>query len=160
MANTYGIVRLDRMSTSVVDGRLKAGVALENGLFAVQDEANGALILPTAITEKTVLVASICNQYNSMNEGDFTNVADSYPRTYDVGVGDIFTSTKFALTGTNARAAYADIVKGDVGTVSADTGLLMFTTVANIPATANGKYEVIGKTKLNGDNAVQLKRIG
>lgn len=159
MANTYGIVRTDRLTTSVVDGRLKAKVALQNGLFAVQVEVDGELILPVAITDKTVLVASICNQYDSMNEGDFTNVIGSYPRTYDVGVGDIFTITAIALTGLNARAAYADIVKGDVGTVSATTGLLMFTIVANIPATSNGKYEVIGKTKLNGDNAVQLKRI-
>lgn len=158
MANTYGIVRLDRV-LGQADGRLKADVALENGLFAVQDEVNGELRLPTAITEKTVLVASICNQYNSMNEGDFTNAVGTYPRSYDLKVGDIVTLTCFALTGTNARTSYASIVVGDVGTVSATTGKLMFTTVANIPATANGQYEVIGKTKLNGDNAVQIKRI-
>lgn len=158
MANTYSIVRLDRVH-GVADGRLKTKVAMKNGIFAVQDEVNGELIMPSAITVKTVLVASICNQYDSMNEGDFTNKIGTYARTYDLKVGDIFTTTEITLAGVNARAAYADIVVGDVGTITALTGSLMFTTVANIPATANGQYEVIGKTKLNGDNAVQLKRI-
>lgn len=159
MANTYGIVRIDRVK-GTADGRLKAKVVLENGQFAVQAELTGELILPVALTDKTVLVASICNQYDSMNEGDFTNkIGGLNPRTYDLISSDIVTLTKFALTGLNARTAFADIVIGDVGTVAITTGLLMFTTVANIPPTANGQYEVIGKTKLNGDNAVQVKRI-
>lgn len=157
--NKYGIVRLDRVSNATADGRLKAEVALENGMFVVQDEVTGELKLPTAITEKTVLVASIANQYESMNEGDFVNEAGSYARTYDLASSNVVTLTCFALEGLDARATFASITKGDVGTVAAVTGKLMFTPVDKIPATASAKYEVIGKTKLNGDDAVQVKRI-
>jgi len=159
MTNKYGIVRVDRVH-GVADGRLKAKDELQNGLFVVQDEVTGELKLPTAITEKTVLVASVCNQYDSMNEGDFTNVVGGInPRTLDLIGSDIVTITKFATSGTSAKTSYATIAVGDVGTVSAATGELMFTTVANIPATAVAQYEVIGKTKLNGDEALQIKKI-
>jgi hypothetical protein len=123
--NTYGIVRLDRMS-GTVDGRLKAKVAIENGMFVVQDEVNGELILPTAVTDKVKLVASVCHQYESMNEGDFINEADSnlHPRTYDPEMGNIFTITENVIgytdesTTISARTKYADIIKGDLGFVS------------------------------------------
>ncbi|EPD82017.1 MULTISPECIES: hypothetical protein [unclassified Paenibacillus] len=156
MANKYGIVRLDRVS-GTPDGRLKAKVDLENGQFVVQDEVNGELKLPAAVTDRVVLVASVCHQYESMNEGDFINKAGSKlkPRTYEKVAGDIFTVTAIGYTGgTSPRADFNAIQVGDKGHVQ-PSGKLVFYTAAD--ATAYLTVEVIGKTKLNGDNAVQVK---
>ncbi|NBI28605.1 hypothetical protein [Chengkuizengella marina] len=157
MANKYGICRLDRIS-GTPDGRLKAKVDFENGTFAVQDEVNGELLAPTAVTDDVVLVASVAYQYDSMNEGDFVNKAGSnlHPRTFTLPVGDLFTVTKIAYTGVaNARGDFDSIEIGDLGTTP--TGTLVLTAPADVPANATTVVEVIDKTTLNGDNAVQVK---
>lgn len=155
MANQYGIVRLDRVS-GTPDGRLKANVDLENGSFVTQDEVNGVLKLATAVTDDVVLVASVAHQYESMNEGDFINKAQSNlkPRTFQLEKGDIFTLTEMAFTGgTSPRADFNSIAVGDFG--HAPAGRLVF--YATKDATAKLAVQVIAKTKLNGDNAVQVK---
>jgi hypothetical protein len=157
MANTYGICRIDRVS-GTPDGRLKAKVNLENGTFAVQDEVNKELKLPTAVTDKVVLVASVAHQYESLNEGDFVNKAGSNlkPRTYQLEVGDIFTVSAIAYTGgTSPRANFAAIAVGDKG--HAPAGKLAFYAAQD--GTATLAVEVLAKTKLNGDDAVQVKVI-
>ena len=157
MANKYGIVRLDRVS-GTPDGRLKAKTDIENGSFVVQDEVAGEVKLATAVTDKVVLVASVCHQYDSMNEGDFINKAGSNlkPRTYQLEVGDIFTVSAIAYAGgTSPRADFASIAVGDKG--YAPAGKLAFYAAAD--GTAAVGVEVISKTKLNGDNAVQVKVI-
>lgn len=155
MANTYGIVRIDRIS-GTPDGRLKANVDLENGVLAVQDEVNKVVKLPSAVTDKMVLVASVAQQYNSFNEGDFINKANSNlkPRTYQLERGDIFTTTAIAYTGgTSPRANFAAINVGDKGHSYAGKPAFF----AAEDATATVTLEVIAKTKLNGDDAVQVK---
>lgn len=157
MANKFGICRLDRVS-GTPDGRLKANVDMENGTFAVQDEVNKVLKAPTAVTDKVVLVASVAHQYDSMNEGDFKNIAGSNlkPRTYQLEKGDIFTVSAIAYTGgTSPRANFAAIAVGDKG--HAPAGKLAFYAAED--ATAALAVEVIAKTKLNGDDAVQVKVI-
>jgi hypothetical protein len=157
MANKFGICRLDRVS-GTPDGRLKAKVDFENGTFAVQDEVNKELKAPTAVTDKVVLVASVAHQYDSLNEGDFVNkaVSNLKPRTYELEKGDIFTVTAIAYTGgTSPRANFAAIQVGDKG--HAPAGKLAFYAAQD--GTATVAVEVLAKTKLNGDDAVQVKVI-
>ncbi len=155
MANKFGICRIDRVS-GTPDGRLKASVDIENGTFAVQDEVAGNLVPASAVTDDVVLVASVAHQYDSLNEGDFVNKANSNlkPRTYQLEKGDIFTVTAIAYTGgTSPRADFGAIQVGDFG--HAPAGKLAFYAAKD--ATAALAVEVIGKTKLNGDDAVQVK---
>jgi hypothetical protein len=155
MANKFGICRLDRVS-GTPDGRLKANADLENGTFVVQDEVNGVVKATSAISERGLLVASVAHQYDSMNEGDFINKANSNlkPRTYELEKGDIFTVTAIAYTGgTSPRANFGAIAVGDFG--HAPAGKLAFFAAKD--ATAGVAVQVIKKTKLNGDDAVQVK---
>jgi hypothetical protein len=167
MANTYAICRVDRIS-GTPDGRLKAKVETQNGMLVTQDEVNGELLLATDSTKHAVLVASVAHQYESLNEGDFVNKAGSNlkPRTYELEVGDIFTITTQAVgfadeaTPIGVRANFGTIVVGDEGQISevaTDAGKLQF--VAAAKADSKLVVEVISKTKLNGDDAVQLKVI-
>jgi hypothetical protein len=165
MANTYAICRLDRVS-GTPDGRLKAAVDIQNGMFATQNEVTGKLDLANDSTKNVVLVASVAHQYDSMNEGDFVNKADSNlkPRSYQLEEGDIFTVTVQAVsyadetTPIGVRANFGAVVVGDKGQVSetaGNAGKLQF--VASAKADSKLVVEVISKTKLNGDDAVQLK---
>lgn len=165
MANKYAICRVDRIS-GTPDGRLKAAVEVQNGMFVTQNEVTGKLDLANDSTKNVVLVASVAHQYDSLNEGDFVNQADSNlkPRTYQLEEGDIFTITDLAIghadeaTPIGVRANFGAIVVGDKGQVSevaADAGKLQF--VASAKADSKLVVEVIAKTKLNGDDAVQLK---
>jgi hypothetical protein len=167
MPNTYAIARVDRIS-GTPDGRLKAAVDIQNGMVVTKDEVNGVLNLANDSTKKVELVASVAHQYESLNEGDFVNKADSNlkPRTYQLEEEDIFTITTQAVgfadeaTPIGVRANFGAIVKGDQGQVSevaADAGKLQF--VAAAKADSKLVVEVINKTKLNGDDAVQLKVI-
>jgi hypothetical protein len=165
MVNKYGIVRLDRMS-GTPDGRLKAAVDIQNGMFVVPDEVDGVLRLATDRTASVRLVASVAHQFESFNEGDFINKADDNlkPRTYQLEEDDIFTITEQVIgfqdesTPLGVRASFADIQVGDYGQVSqvaADAGKLCF--LADASDDAKLVVQVIGKTKLNRDNAVQVK---
>lgn len=163
--NTYAVCRNDRLS-GTPDGRLKAAVDVQNGMFIVKDEANKVLNLANDPTKKVELVSSVAHQYDSLNEGDFVNKADSNlkPRTYQLEEEDIFTITEPALgfndeaTPIGVRADFDAIQVGDQGQVSkVDAGKLTFLPAAK--ADAKLVVEVIAKTKLNGDNAIQLKVI-
>lgn len=149
----FGIARLDLMKGHAYHYDFDA--AIENGLLAEVNYATGKIAATTDRTKKQVLVASVANLYDSLDESDFRNeVGGMQTRTFEFAKGDIFTTTQIDYTGD--RANFGAVVKGDFAYAVAGG---KFTVASTFPATTvpAQKFRVIEKTKLNGKDAIVLQ---
>jgi len=150
MVKKYGIVRLDLMAGHAY--HYDADTEIENGTLVEIDYATGKIIPTTDPTKDQVLVASVTNLYDSVDESEFINEAKGMKvRTYEFEKGDIFTTTQIDLTGD--RTTFAAIAKGDYasGVVG---GKFKFTTASPTSAQV---FRVVERTVLNGQEAVALQ---
>jgi hypothetical protein len=151
---TYGICRTDNLTGHAFGYDFDTDI--ENGLLAEIDHATDKIVVTTNITYPQVLVASVCNQYDSKDESDFINSADSglKARTFDLPLYDVFTTTQFS-TATGDHLTYATITVGDyvIPVVGGKFGC--FTATSGTSASL--ECRVIGKTTLNTVDAIQLR---
>jgi len=129
---------------------------IENGLLAEVDHATDHIVVTAAIASPQLLVASVCNQYDSKDESDFINDADSglKARTFTLPVGDVFTTTQFS-TATGDHLTIATITVGDyvVPVVGGKFGCYTATSGTS----ASLECRVLAKTTLNTVDAIQLR---
>jgi hypothetical protein len=149
----FGIARLDLMKGHAY--HYDFDTAIENGVLAEINYATGKIVATTDPKKVQVLVASVANLYDSLDESDFRNeVGAMQARTFEFEKGDIFTTTQIDFTGD--RANFGAIVKGDFayGKVGGK-----FTVASTFPGTTPPvqKFRVIEKTQLNGKEAVVLQ---
>lgn len=149
----YNIVRLDLMKGHALS--YEYDTAIENGVCAEIDHATGHIAVTTNNALKQVLVASVCTQYNSEDESDFRNElgTNNRARVFIFEEGDIFTTTAIDYSGD--RAAFANVAVGDSAYAHAADG--KFTINSTDAGTNMQAFKVIGKTTLNGYNAVVLQ---
>jgi hypothetical protein len=151
---SYGICRTDNLTGHAFGYDFDTDI--ENGLLAEVDESTDHIVVTTAIANPQLLVASVCNQYDSKDESDFINDADSglKARTFELKKRDVFTTTQFS-TATGDHLTYATILVGDyvVPVVGGKFGC--YTTTSGTSAAL--ECRVIGKTTLNTVNAIQLR---
>lgn len=148
-----GIVRLDLVKGHAYHYDIEAEI--ENGVLAEVDYATGKIATTTDPTKKQVLVASVTNLYDSLDESDFTNeVGAIKPRTYTFEVGDIFTTTQVDFSGD--RANIGAVAKGDFAYAKVGG---KFTVASTFPGTTPPaqKFRVVETTTLNGKDAVVLQ---
>lgn len=150
----YGICRLDLVKGHALSYGFDA--AIENGVLAEVDYATQKVAVTSDVTKKQVLVASVANLYDSLDESDFRNeVGAMKARGFTPEKEDIFTTTQIDYTGD--RANFAAVVVGDFAYAKVGgkfTVASTFPTVAPIPVQ---KFRVIEKTTLNGMDAVVLQ---
>lgn len=149
----FGILRADLMKGHAY--HYDFDVAIENGVLAEVDYATGKIVATTDATKKQVLVASVTNLYDSMDESDFRNeVGAMQARTYTFEDGDIFSTTQIDFTGD--RANFGAVVKGDYAYAKVGG---KFTVASTFPGTTPPaqKFRVIEKTQLNGKDAIVLQ---
>ncbi|MGG3987515.1 hypothetical protein [Bacillus smithii] len=149
----YGICRLDLMKGHAY--HYDFDQPIENGVLAEIDYTTGKIAVTSDPTKRQVLVASVANLYDSLDESDFRNeVGGMQARTYDFEVGDIFTTTQIAYEGD--RANFGAIVKGDYAYATVGGKFTVASTfpTTNVPAQ---KFRVIEKTQLNGKEAIALQ---
>lgn len=153
MSKNYGIVRLDLMKGHAYHYDIDAPI--ENGLFAEVDYATGKIVPTTDPTKKQVLVASVANLYDSVDESDFINdVGTIKPRTFTFEEGDIYTTTQIGTSG--ERKTFASIVKGDYAYAEVGGKVAVSSSFPDTSAPAQ-KFRVIEKTSLNGKEAIALQ---
>lgn len=153
MSKDYGIVRLDLMKGHAYHYDIDAPI--ENGLFAEVDYTTGKIVPTTDPTKKQVLVASVANLYDSVDESDFINeVGTIKPRTYTFEEGDIYTTTQIGVSGD--RKTFASIVKGDYAYAEVGGKTAVSSTFPSSSAPVQ-KFRVIEKTSLNGKEAIALQ---
>lgn len=149
----FGIARLDLMKGHAYHYDFDA--AIENGVLAEINYATGKVAVTADPTKKQVLVASVANLYDSLDESDFRNeVGAMQARTFEPEKGDIFTTTQIDFTGD--RANFGAIVKGDFAYAKVGG---KFTVASTFPGTTPPaqKFRVIEKTQLNGKDAIVLQ---
>jgi len=149
----YGIVRLDLMKGHAYHYDFNA--AIENGVLAEINYATKKIAATADPTKKQVLVASVANLYDSLDESDFRNeVGAMQARTYELERGDIFTTTQIDFTGD--RANFGAVAVGDFAYAKAGG---KFTVASTFPGTTPPaqKFRVIEKTQLNGKDAIVLQ---
>jgi hypothetical protein len=149
----FGICRLDLMKGHVLGHAFDT--AIENGVLAEVDYATDKIVATTNPTKKQVLVASVTNLYDSLDESDFRNeVGGMKARTFTLVVDDFFTTTQIDYSGD--RANFAAVAVGDYayGKVGGK-----FTVASTFPSTTPPaqKFRVFEKTQLNGKDAIVLK---
>jgi hypothetical protein len=151
---TYGICRTDNLTGHAFGYDFDTDI--ENGLLAEVDHATDHIVVTTAIANSQVLVASVCNQYDSKDESDFINSADSglKARTFTLNKGDVFTTTQWS-TATGDHLTIATITVGDyvVPVVGGKFGC--YTTTSGTSASL--ECRVLAKTTLNTYDAIQLR---
>ena len=151
MSKNYGIVRLDLMKGHAYHYDIDAPI--ENGLLAEIDYATGKIVPTTDNKKKQVLVASVANLYDSVDESDFRNeVGAMKVRTFELEVGDFYATTQLDYSGT--RKTFDAIVKGDYA-YAVVGGKLAFGTTA--PTDVAQKLRVLERTLLNGKQAVVVQ---
>lgn len=149
----FGIARLDLMKGHAYHYDFDA--AIENGVLAEINYATGKIAATTDATKKQVLVASVCNLYDSVDESDFRNeVGGMQARTFEFEKGDIFTTTQLAYGGD--RANFNAVVKGDFAYATVGGKFTVASTFPSASAPAQ-KFRVIEKTTLNGKSALALQ---
>ncbi len=149
----YNIVRLDLVKGHALS--YEYDTAIENGVCAEINHATGRIAVTSDNALKQVLVASVCNQYDSWDESDFRNEVETNrrARVFIFEEGDIFTTTAIDYSGD--RANYAAVAVGDSAYAHAADG--KFTINSTDAGTNMQAFEVIEKTTLNGYNAVVLQ---
>lgn len=154
MSKNFGIVRLDLMKGHAY--HYDFDTAIENGVLAEINYSTGKIAATADPKKRQVLVASVANTYDSMDESDFRNeVGTMQARTFDFEEGDIFTTTQADFSGD--RADFAAVQKGDFAYAAVGgkfTVASAFPSTAPIPAQ---KFRVIEKTVLNGKEAIALQ---
>lgn len=149
----YGIARLDLMKGHAY--HYDFDTAIENGLLAEVDYATGKITPTTDPTKKQVLVASVANLYDSLDESDSRNeVGAMQARTFEFERGDIFTITQIDFSGD--RANFAAVAKGDFAYAAVGGKFTVATTFPTETAPAQ-KFRVIEKTYLNGKSAIAVQ---
>lgn len=149
----FGIVRTDLLKGHAY--HYNFDTAIENGVLAEIDYATGKIVATTDNKKQQVLVASVTNLYDSLDESDFRNeVGAMQARTYTFEANDIFTTTQIDYTGDRANfgaVAVGDFAYGAVGG--------KFTVASTFPGTTPPvqKFRVIEKTTLNGKDAIVLQ---
>lgn len=149
----FGIARLDLMKGHAY--HYDIDVPVENGLLVEVDYGTGKIVPTTDPTKKQVLVASVTNLYDSLDESDFRNeVGAVKPRTYEFEKGDIFTTTQLAFGAD--RANVGAVVKGDYAYATVGG---KFTVASTFPSTTPPaqKFRVVEVTTLNGKEALALQ---
>lgn len=149
----YGIVRLDLVKGHALSHGFDA--VIENGVLAEVNYATDKIVATTDRMKKQVLVASVANLYNSLDESDFRNELSAMKaRTYTPEVDDMFSTTQIDYTGD--RANFGAVVVGDFAYAAVGG---KFTVASTFPATTvpAQKFRVIEKTTLNGVNAIVLR---
>lgn len=151
---SYGICELNLMNGHAIGYDFDTDI--ENGLLAEIDHATDKIVVTTNITYPQVLVASVCNLYDSVDESDFINDANSgmKARTFELNKGDVFTTTQYSTT-TGTHTSYADIAVGDyvIPVVGGKFGCYTETSGTS----ASLECRVIAKKTLNTKNAIQLR---
>lgn len=148
----YSICRLDLMKGHALS--YDFDTAIENGVCAEINHATGKIAVTSNNALKQVLVASVCNLYDSLDESDFRNELNSMKaRVFTFEEGDIFTTTAIDYNGD--RANYAAVTVGDYAYAHATDG--KFTINTTSPGTEMQSFVVIAKDTLNGVNAVVLQ---
>ena len=151
MSKNYGIVRLDLMKGHAYHYDIDAPI--ENGVLAEINYSTGKIAPTTDSKKKQVLVASVANLYDSVDESDFRNeVGAMKVRTYELEIGDIFTTTQLDLTG--ARKTVDAIAKGDFAYPTVG-GKLAFSATAQVDVPQ--VLRVVERTVLNGYDAIVVQ---
>lgn len=149
----YGIARLDLMKGHAYHYDFDAPI--ENGVLAEVNFATGKIAVTSDATKKQVLVASVANLYDSVDESDFRNEVDGMQaRTFEFERGDFFTTTQIDTSGD--RANFGAIVKGDYAYASVGGKFTVASTFPSASAPAQ-KFRVKEKTSLNGKQAIVLQ---
>ncbi len=149
----HGIARLDLMKGHAYHFGVDA--AIEIGVLAEVNYATSKIAATADRTKKQVLVASVANLYDSLDESDFRNeVGAMRARTFTFEANDIFTTTQVDYTGD--RANFGAVVVGDFAYAVAGG---KFTVASTFPGTTvpAQKFRVIEKTSLNGKDAIVLQ---
>jgi len=151
---SYGICRLDLMKGHARGYDFDTDI--ENGLLAEITHSTDHIAVTTAIASPQVLVASVCNLYDSVDESDFINDASSgmKARTFELEIGDVFTTTQFS-TATGDHTTIATIVAGDYAVPVVGGKFGCYTTTSGTSAAL--ECRVISTTTLNTKNAIQLR---
>lgn len=147
----YGIVRLDLVKGHVNHHDIDA--AIENGVLAEINYATGKIVATTDVKKRQVLVASVANLYDSVDESDFRNeVGVMKVRDFTLVEEDVFTTTQFSTAG--GRSTFDAVVKGDYAfaTVGGE-----FSVSATAPTGTAQVFRVVEKTVLNGKPALALQ---
>lgn len=149
----YGIARLDLMKGHAYHYDVEA--AIENGVLAEINYATGKIAATADPKKQQVLVASVANTYDSVDESDFRNEVDGIQaRTFTFEKDDIFTTTQIAFTGD--RANHGAVVKGDYAYAAVGGKFVVASTFPTTTPPAQ-KFRVIEKTTLNGKSALALQ---
>ena len=149
----FGIVRLDLMKGHAY--HYDIDTAIENGVLAEVDYATGKIAVTSDPTKTQVLVASVTNLYDSLDESDFRNEAGGIqPRTFEFEKGDFFTTTQLSFTGD--RANISAVVKGDYAYAAVGGKFVLASAFPGATPPAQ-KFRVVEVTKLNGKDAVALQ---
>ncbi|MGG3892023.1 hypothetical protein [Metabacillus fastidiosus] len=150
----FGICRVDLMKG--LPYHYDIDTPIENGVLAEVDYATGKIKATTDVTKKQVLVASVANLYNSLDESDFRNeVGAIKPRTYEFEKGNFFTTTQIAFGAD--RANIGAVVKGDYAYATVGGKLTVASTFPSTGSIPVQKFRVEEKTQLNGKDALVLK---
>jgi hypothetical protein len=139
-----------------------ASIPAQNGMLLVENHAAKTLDLPSAVTQRVGLVASVEKMYDEsdMSLGNFrSNLGEFLPRIYTLKVNDKFTTNNFKYE----SATYADYA-ALAAVVAAGTAVYGYTTttgqisvVAAQDATAvNELMAVTAVTLPNGEKALKF----
>ena len=151
MSKNYGIVRLDLVKGHAYHYDIDAPI--ENGVLAEIDYATGKIAPTTDAKKKQVLVASVANLYDSVDESDFRNeVGTMKVRTYELEIGDFYTTTQLDFTGD--RKTFDAVAKGDFA-YPVVGGKLAFGTTAQVDVPQ--VLRVLERTTLNGYQAIVVQ---
>ena len=150
----YGICRTDNLTGHAFGYDFDTDI--ENGLLAEVNHTTDHIVVTAAIANPQVLVASVCNQYDSKDESDFINQTASglKARTFTLNKGDVFTTTQFS-TATGDHTTIATITVGDYAVPVVGGKFGCYTATSGTSAAL--ECQVIGKTTLNKYNAIQLR---